>query len=63
MESNDAPAGSPAHSDAQVESAWATEAHRRWEAYQRGEEEMLPLENVMAEIRDGFHRNCCTIQR
>jgi hypothetical protein len=41
-------------SDADVESAWADEAHRRWEAYQRGEEEMLDFDAVMAEIRAGF---------
>ncbi len=40
--------------DADVESAWADEAHRRWEAYQRGEEEMLDFDEVMAEIRAGF---------
>lgn len=34
-----------------VEQAWAAEAHRRWEAYLRGEEEMIPFEEVMTEIR------------
>ena len=37
--------------DAEVEAAWAEEAHRRWEAYQRGEEEMLDFDQVMSEIR------------
>lgn len=37
--------------DAEVEAAWAEEAHRRWEAYQRGEEEMLDFDEVMSEIR------------
>lgn len=41
-------------SRADVEAAWAAEANRRWEAYQRGEEEMLDFEAVMAEIRAGF---------
>lgn len=39
-----------------VEAAWAEEAHRRWEAYQRGEEEMLDFDEVMAEIRASFQR-------
>lgn len=42
--------------EADVEAAWAEEAHRRWEAYQRGEEEMLDFDEVMAEIRAGFRR-------
>jgi hypothetical protein len=42
--------------DADVEAAWAAEAHRRWEAYQRGEEEMLDFDDVMAEIRASFRR-------
>lgn len=41
---------------AHVEAAWAEEAHRRWEAYQRGDEEMLDFDEVMAEIRAGFRR-------
>ena len=39
-----------------VDAAWAEEAHRRWEAYQRGEEEMLDFDEVMAEIRASFRR-------
>ncbi|HEU4885811.1 MAG TPA: addiction module protein [Longimicrobium sp.] len=39
-----------------VEAAWAEEAHRRWEAYQRGEEEMLDFDDVMAEIRASFRQ-------
>lgn len=42
--------------EADVEAAWAEEAHRRWEAYQRGEEEMLDFDEVMAGIRAGFRR-------
>jgi hypothetical protein len=37
--------------DADVEAAWAEETHRRWEAYQRGEEEMLDFDEVMSEMR------------
>lgn len=44
------------HPDADVEAAWAAEAHRRWEAFQRGEEEMLDFDGVMSEIRASFHR-------
>lgn len=39
-----------------VETAWAEEAHRRWEAYQRGEEEMLDFDDVMAGIRASLRR-------
>ncbi len=42
--------------EADIEAAWAEEAHRRWEAYQRGEEEMLDFDDVMAEIRASFRR-------
>lgn len=42
--------------DVDVEAAWAEEAHRRWEAYLRGEEEMLDFDEVMAEIRASFRR-------
>lgn len=42
--------------NAEVEAAWAEEAHRRWEAYQRGEEEMLDFDDVMAEVRASFRR-------
>jgi hypothetical protein len=45
-----------ARQEADVEAAWAEEAHRRWEAYQRGEEEMLDFDEVMAEIRTSFRR-------
>jgi hypothetical protein len=42
----------PAHGPAaDVEAAWAEEAHRRWEAYLRGEEEMLDFDEVMSEMR------------
>ncbi len=34
-----------------AEQAWDAEAHRRWEAYLRGEEEMILFEDVMTEIR------------
>lgn len=39
------------HRDGDVEAAWAEEAHRRWEAYLRGEEEMLDFDEVMAELK------------
>jgi|GEM_PF-4547345 len=54
MDSNAVAGESSEHPDAEVEAAWAAEAHRRWKAYQRGDEEMLDFDDVMAEIRDGF---------
>ncbi|MBW3569488.1 MAG: addiction module protein [Gemmatimonadetes bacterium] len=45
-----------ARREADVEAAWAEEAHRRWKAYQRGEEEMLDFDDVMAGIRATFPR-------
>src|SRR5687767_11218696 len=41
VDAEDVIAGLRAHHEADVEAAWAEEAHRRWEAYLRGEEEML----------------------
>lgn len=56
IDGNGVLAGLRAPEEADVEAAWAEEAHRRWEAYQRGEEEMLDFDEVMAEIRASFRR-------
>lgn len=56
FEGSEVLAGLRAPGEANVEAAWAEEAHRRWEAYQRGEEEMLDFDEVMTEIRASFRR-------
>ena len=38
--------------DADVEELWLAEAERRYEAYQRGEVQALPADEVIAEIRN-----------
>lgn len=35
----------------EIEKAWVDEAHRRWVAYLRGEVEMIPMDEAMAELR------------
>ena len=37
--------------ESDVEDAWAREAHRRWEAYRRGEEKTVPLQEAIARLR------------
>ena len=39
-----------------VEEAWGREAHRRWEAYLQGDEEMIPLAEAMAQLRARLRR-------
>jgi hypothetical protein len=45
------------HGEALDDKEIGAEAHRRWEAYLRGEEEMIPFEEVMAEIRNRGERS------
>ncbi|HEY0022421.1 MAG TPA: addiction module protein [Longimicrobium sp.] len=40
----------------EVEEAWGREAHRRWEAYLQGSEEMIPLEDAMTRLRARLRR-------
>jgi putative addiction module component (TIGR02574 family) len=35
----------------QVEHAWLTEANRRYQAYLRGEEQAIPAEDVLSDLR------------
>jgi len=40
--------------DDEIEQAWAAEADRRYQSFQRGDSKMLPLEDVMAAIRKEY---------
>lgn len=40
--------------DNEIEKAWADEADRRYQSFLKGEEQMLPLDHVMQEIRKEF---------
>ncbi|HEY7767408.1 addiction module protein [Longimicrobium sp.] len=40
----------------EVEEAWGREAHRRWEAYLQGNEEMIPLEDAMTRLQARLQR-------
>lgn len=40
--------------DPAIEQAWVTECNKRWSAYQRGEVQTKPYEEVMREIRAGI---------
>jgi putative addiction module component (TIGR02574 family) len=42
--------------DPDVEKAWAEEAERRLDAYERGETTAVPLEEVMARLRTRYPR-------
>lgn len=39
----------------EVEQAWLAEADRRYQAYLRGEEEAIPSEQVLSELRADDH--------
>jgi putative addiction module component (TIGR02574 family) len=39
--------------DPTIEAAWKEEIDRRWDAYQRGETETVPLEEVLKKLRSG----------
>lgn len=38
--------------DSEIEEAWVAEAERRYQRYQEGKEEVVPVENVLARIRE-----------
>ena len=40
--------------DNEIEKAWAEEADRRYQSFLKGEELMLPLDQVMQDIRKEF---------
>lgn len=42
--------------DPEIEKAWAEEAERRLDAYERGETSTVPLEDVMARLRARYPR-------
>lgn len=42
--------------DPEIEKAWAVEAERRLDAYERGETTAEPLEKVMVRLRSRFPR-------
>jgi putative addiction module component (TIGR02574 family) len=42
--------------DPEIENAWAEEAKRRLDAYERGETSTAPLEDVMARLRARYPR-------
>jgi hypothetical protein len=42
--------------EADIDAFGAAEAHRRWEAFQRGEEQMLDFDDVMAQIHASFRQ-------
>jgi putative addiction module component (TIGR02574 family) len=42
--------------DPEIEKAWAEEAKRRFDAYERGETSTAPLEDVMARLRARYPR-------
>jgi len=42
--------------DAEVERLWIAEAHRRYEAFLKGEFEALPGDEVMARVRSRSQR-------
>jgi len=48
--------GEPEEWAGEVEEAWGREAHRRWEAYLQGNEEMIPLEDAMTRLRARLRR-------
>ena len=48
--------GEPEEWAGEVEEAWGREAHRRWEAYLQGDEEMVPLEEAMTRLRARLRR-------
>jgi hypothetical protein len=48
--------GEPEGWAGEVEEAWGREAHRRWEAYLQGDEEMIPLQEAMAQLRARLRR-------
>lgn len=41
--------------DPAIEQAWIAECDKRWSAYQRGEVQAKPYEEVMREIRAGLN--------
>jgi len=43
--------------DPAIEQAWVAECDRRWAAYQRGETQAKPYEQVMQDIRAGLNRS------
>lgn len=45
----------PSTDPRQVERAWLAEAHRRYQAYLRGEEQAIPAEDVFSELRADDH--------
>jgi putative addiction module component (TIGR02574 family) len=46
----------PTEPDPDMEKAWAEEAERRIDAYERGETSAVPLEEVMARLRTRYPR-------
>ncbi len=40
--------------DAEIEAAWAEEADKRYQAYLKGDEETIALEEVMSAIRSEY---------
>lgn len=48
---------SPAHGiDPQVDAAWADEAHRRWQAYRRGEVKAVSEEEFFSDLEARLQR-------